>query len=67
MANNWYPIIDYNKRINCLQCYTFCPHEVFVQDKDSKIKVMRPENCVEFCKGCGKICEQNAILFYGDK
>ena len=67
MAKNWYPIIDYEKCIGCMECYKFCPNGVFEIGSDGKPKVAHPEKCVEFCKGCGKICEQKAITFFGDK
>ena len=67
MTSNWYPIIDYDKCIGCLQCYDFCPHQVYEKGSDNKPKVVNPEYCVEFCKGCGKICDQKAITFFGDK
>ncbi|MCX5726226.1 MAG: 4Fe-4S binding protein [Candidatus Saganbacteria bacterium] len=67
MTSKWYPIIDCDKCIGCLQCYDFCPHQVYDKSSDNKPKVMHPEYCVEFCKGCGKICDQKAITFFGDK
>jgi len=67
MAANWYPIIDYKKCIGCMQCFDFCQHQVYDKASDGKPKVVRPEYCVEFCKACGKICDQKAITFFGDK
>ncbi len=67
MAKQWYPIINYEKCIGCLVCLNFCPHDVFERGGDGKPKVARPGNCVEFCKGCGKICDQKAIAFFGDR
>ena len=67
MTSNWYPEIDYDKCIGCMQCYDFCPHKVFEKGPDNKPRVVHPEYCVEFCKGCGKICDQKAITFYDDK
>lgn len=67
MAKNWYPVIDYGKCIGCLQCFNFCPHGVFEKGADDRPRVAQPDNCVEFCKGCGKICDQKAISYFGDK
>ena len=50
-----------------MQCYDFCPHQVYDKRPDNKPNVVHPEYCVEFCKGCGKICDQKAITFFGDK
>jgi NAD-dependent dihydropyrimidine dehydrogenase PreA subunit len=29
--------------------------------------VVNPDNCVEFCRGCQKICDHEAITYFGDK
>lgn len=67
MAKNWYPVIDYDKCIGCLQCYNFCPHGVFEKGPDDRPRVAYPDNCVEFCKGCGRLCDQKAISYFGDR
>lgn len=67
MAKNWYPVIDYGKCIGCLQCLNFCPHGVFEKGPGDRPKVTRPDNCVEFCKGCGRLCDQKAISYFGDR
>lgn len=67
MVKNWYPVIDYEKCIGCMQCLEFCKNGVFKESSDEKPKVVRPENCIEFCKACGKLCEQKAITFFGDR
>lgn len=66
MSKEWYPIIDYEKCTGCLACFEFCPHDVFVVE-NGKPKVVNPENCVLFCRGCQKgACEYDAILFPAD-
>ncbi|MBC7326969.1 4Fe-4S binding protein [bacterium] len=65
MANNWFPVIDYEKCVGCFACANFCPHGVFSTDGD-KPEVVNPLACVEFCRGCQKICPQDAISYYGD-
>jgi NAD-dependent dihydropyrimidine dehydrogenase PreA subunit len=67
MAKSWYPIIDYSKCTSCLTCYSFCPHKVFEVGPDGKPIVARPENCVELCRGCQKICPAEAITYLGEK
>jgi NAD-dependent dihydropyrimidine dehydrogenase PreA subunit len=62
MSKNWFPIIDYEKCSGCLTCFNFCQHGVFIVEK-GKPKVVKPENCVEFCRGCSKICPQKAIRY----
>jgi len=65
MTLDWYPIIDYKKCTNCLSCVNFCPHGVYTE-KNEKPFVKNKENCVDMCKGCGKICPEKAIT-YNDK
>jgi len=65
MAQTWFPVIDYEKCIGCFVCANFCPHDVFGTNS-AKPKVENPLNCVEFCCGCQKICQEEAISYYGD-
>jgi len=66
MSQNWYPIIDYDKCTGCLECVKFCPHDVFIEN-DGRPRVARPENCVDFCRGCQKgVCDFDAISFPPD-
>ncbi|AAD36250.1 4Fe-4S ferredoxin [Thermotoga maritima MSB8] len=62
MAKNWYPVIDYGKCTGCLTCVNFCPHGVYTAE-NGKPKVSNPDACVEFCKGCQKICPAGAINY----
>lgn len=65
MAKNWYPIIDVDLCSNCEACVNFCQHDVFESGVDHPA-VINPDNCVEFCRGCGKICPEEAISYFGD-
>ncbi len=64
VAKQWYPVIDYDKCVECLSCVDFCPHDVY-EANDDKPKVVRPENCVEFCRACQKLCDAGAISYAG--
>lgn len=67
MTKNWYPIIDYKKCVGCLSCVKFCPNGVFKVEKGRPV-VVKPENCVEFCRGCQKgVCEHDAITYSEDR
>jgi len=67
MSKNWYPIINYEKCVGCLECVKFCPHGV-LEEVDGKPQVVNPQACIEFCRGCQKgACDYNAIAFPGDK
>jgi len=63
MTKEWYPGIDLEKCIGCLECLNFCPNGVFELGPDGKPRVAHPEKCVDSCKACAKICEQGAIVF----
>lgn len=66
MAQNWYPIISEDLCINCNTCVDFCTHGVY-ESGDFFPQVVNPDNCVEFCRGCSKICPTEAITYFGDK
>jgi NAD-dependent dihydropyrimidine dehydrogenase PreA subunit len=60
----WYPTIDYDKCNFCMECDTFCPHQVYEhREGDRKLVVANPNNCVVFCRACGKTCGPDAISF----
>ena len=63
---NWYPIINTVLCANCGECVNFCKHGVFAADTLHPV-VVHPEECVEFCRGCAKICPNDAITYFGDK
>jgi len=65
MAANWYPIIDAGTCSNCDTCLDFCTHGVY-KAGDSAPEVANPGACVEFCRGCSKICPVEAISYFGD-
>jgi len=67
LAKNWYPIISKDKCIQDHECVNFCPHDVYTIDDEGYPKVVNPDNCVEFCKGCSKICPSEAITYFGDR
>lgn len=66
MAKTWYPIIDRDRCIDCGTCVEFCPHGVYTRNGECP-EVTAPESCVEFCRGCAKICPAEAIRFHGDE
>jgi NAD-dependent dihydropyrimidine dehydrogenase PreA subunit len=62
---DWSPRIDYDACNYCMECVKFCPHQVFEVDeeKEQKLIVKNPNNCVVFCRACGKTCGVDAIEF----
>lgn len=62
---DWAPTIDYDKCNYCMECVQFCPHQVYeVRDNEEKrLVVKNPNNCVVFCRACGKTCGPDALSF----
>jgi NAD-dependent dihydropyrimidine dehydrogenase PreA subunit len=65
MSTTWYPVIDPEKCTGCLACYNKCKHGVYSLD-DSKPIVVYPEGCVTGCHGCGNLCPEKAITYFGE-
>lgn len=59
----WFPVIDYDRCTNCMQCLTFCLFDVYGVNKDKKIEVRNPTNCKTDCPACSRVCPEVAILF----
>jgi NAD-dependent dihydropyrimidine dehydrogenase PreA subunit len=59
----WFPVIDFNRCTNCMQCLTFCLFDVYGVSKDKKIEVRNPTNCKTDCPACSRVCPEVAILF----
>ncbi len=59
----WFPVIDYNRCINCLQCVSFCLFGVYHVADNKKVIVKNPANCKTNCPACGRICPEAAIIF----
>ena len=62
---DWSPRIDYTKCNNCMECVKFCPHQVYEvrEEGEHRLVVLNPNNCVVFCRACGKACGLDAITF----
>ena len=62
---DWCPRIDYSKCNDCMECVEFCPHNVFEvrENERPKLIVKNPNNCVVFCRACGKTCGPDALAF----
>ena len=59
----WFPVIDYGRCTNCMQCLTFCLFDVYGVSADKQIKVQNPSNCKTDCPACSRVCPEVAILF----
>lgn len=59
----WFPVIDYERCTNCMQCLTFCLFEVYGVDEAQKIRVQHPDHCKTDCPACSRVCPEAAIMF----
>src|SRR5208283_188991 len=59
----WYPVIDYSRCTNCMECIDFCLFGVYGVDGDSRILVENQDNCKRGCPACSRVCPEHAIMF----
>ncbi len=59
----WFPVIDFSRCTNCMQCLTFCLFDVYGVSAEKKIQVRNPTNCKTDCPACSRVCPEVAILF----
>lgn len=63
----WYPVIDYSRCTNCMECIDFCLFGVYGVDQRDTILVEQQDNCKKGCPACSRVCPENAIIFPGHK
>ena len=59
----WFPVIDFDRCTNCMQCLTFCLFDVYGVDEKKQITVQNQDNCKTDCPACSRVCPEVAILF----
>ena len=59
----WYPVIDYSRCTNCMECIDFCLFGVYGVDRADTILIEQPDNCRKGCPACSRVCPENAIIF----
>ncbi len=59
----WYPVIDFSRCTNCMECIDFCLFGVYGIDQAETILVEQPDNCRKGCPACSRVCPENAIIF----
>jgi NAD-dependent dihydropyrimidine dehydrogenase PreA subunit len=62
-GRRWYPVIDYSRCTNCMECIDFCLFGVYGVDRQETILVEQPDNCRKGCPACSRVCPENAIIF----
>jgi NAD-dependent dihydropyrimidine dehydrogenase PreA subunit len=59
----WFPVIDYQRCTNCMQCLSFCLFDVYGVSPEGGIQVQNQSNCKTDCPACSRVCPEVAILF----
>jgi len=67
VKRRWYPVIDYSRCTNCMECIDFCLFGVYGIDENDVILVEQQDNCKKGCPACSRVCPENAIIFPGHK
>ena len=62
-GRRWYPVIDFSRCTNCMECIDFCLFGVYGVDQSETILVEQPDNCRKGCPACSRVCPENAIVF----
>jgi NAD-dependent dihydropyrimidine dehydrogenase PreA subunit len=59
----WYPVIDYSRCTNCMECLDFCLFGVYDVDKAERLVVQNQDSCKKGCPACSRVCPEQAIMF----
>jgi len=62
-TSRWYPVIDFERCTNCLECLNFCLFGVFSVDESELLLIEQPDACRNGCPACSRICPAAAIMF----
>lgn len=58
----WYPVLDYERCVNCGKCVDFCMFGVYTRDARG-VHVTQPDACKTNCPACARMCPARAIMF----
>ena len=59
----WFPVIDFDRCVDCKQCLNFCLFGVYQDDDAGRVAVANPANCKRNCPACARVCPEAAIIF----
>jgi Pyruvate/2-oxoacid:ferredoxin oxidoreductase delta subunit len=59
----WFPVIDFRRCTNCMQCLSFCLFDVYGVSPGGTIQVRNQDNCKTDCPACSRVCPEVAIMF----
>jgi hypothetical protein len=63
VKRRWYPVIDFSRCTNCLECIDFCLFGVYGVDQADHVLVELPDHCRKGCPACSRVCPEQAIMF----
>ena len=63
VRRRWYPVIDFSRCTNCLECIDFCLFGVYGVDEADHVLVELPDHCRKGCPACSRVCPEQAIMF----
>jgi len=59
----WYPVVDFCRCTNCMECLNFCLFGVYSLGEEDAVLVEQPDACRNGCPACSRICPEGAIMF----
>lgn len=59
----WFPVIDYDRCVNCKQCMNFCLFGTYGLSDEGRVQVVKPSGCKTNCPACARMCPKQAIIF----
>ena len=59
----WFPVIDRDRCVNCMQCMNFCLFGTYSLSDYKQVVVAKPDACKNLCPACARICPKSAIIF----
>ncbi len=59
----WFPVVDYSRCTNCMQCLSFCLFDVYGVSSTGTLQVQNQSNCKTECPACSRVCPEVAIMF----
>lgn len=62
-GRRWYPVIDYSRCTNCMECLDFCLFGVYGVNSLEQILVENQDQCKKGCPACSRVCPEQAIMF----
>ena len=52
----WFPVIDYSRCTNCMECLDFCLFGVYNVDSLERLYVENQDACKKGCPACSRVC-----------